>query len=165
MVGANLAAIDHRVEAALQQADQCLAGIAALTLGFGIDAAELLFGQVAVMALQLLLGAKLDTEIGHLALAALSVLAGAVLAAIHRGFRTAPDIFAHAAVEFVFRLRAFGHQSLVYKVTALSSSLAGDRPLLAKAASTNESTARNWAARGGSIARRGAVVNVAAPGC
>jgi hypothetical protein len=52
-----------------------------LTLGLGEDAAELLLGQVAVIALQLLLGAQLQAEIGQLALAALTVLAGAVFAA------------------------------------------------------------------------------------
>jgi hypothetical protein len=46
-----------------------------------IDLLELLLGDVAVIALQLLLGAQLHAEVGHLALAALAVLAGAVFAA------------------------------------------------------------------------------------
>ena len=49
--------------------------------GFGIDAAELLLGDVAVVALELLLGAQLQAEVGQLALAALAVLAGAVFTA------------------------------------------------------------------------------------
>jgi hypothetical protein len=76
-----LRAVDDGVEAALQQADQLFTGVAAQTLGLGEDAAELLFGQVAVIALQLLLGAQLQAEVGQLALAALTVLAGAVFAA------------------------------------------------------------------------------------
>ena len=58
-----LRAVDDRVEAALQQADQVLAGVAAQPLGLGVDAAELLLGQVAVVALELLLGAQLRAEV------------------------------------------------------------------------------------------------------
>ena len=107
--GDELGAVDHRVEAAFQQADQHLAGVAAHPHRVGIDAAELLLGQVAVMALQLLLGAKLDAEVGHLAAAALAVLAGAVFAAVDRTFRTAPDVLAHAAVDLVLGGSALGH--------------------------------------------------------
>jgi hypothetical protein len=104
-----LRAVDDGVETALQQADQKLTGVAALTLGVGEDAAELLLGQVAVIALQLLLGAQLQAEVGQLALAALAVLAGAVFAARDGGFRTPPDVFAHPAVDLVLGRRAFGH--------------------------------------------------------
>jgi hypothetical protein len=88
-----LRAVDHGVEAALQQADQVLTGVAAQTLGLGEDAAELLFGQVAVIALQLLLGAQLQAEVGQLALAALAVLAGAVFAAVETGDFGRPQMF------------------------------------------------------------------------
>ena len=43
---------------------------------------EVSLGDVAVIALQLLLGAELDTIFGHLALAALAVLAGAIFALV-----------------------------------------------------------------------------------
>src|SRR5690606_15160832 len=71
-----LGAIDDHVQPALEQADQVLAGIALHPRRVGIGALELLFGDVAIIALELLLGAQLDAEIRHLALAALAVLAG-----------------------------------------------------------------------------------------
>ena len=73
-----LGAIDDRVQPAFQQGDQVLRGVALAARGLVVGAAELLFGQVAVVALQLLLGAQLQAEIGDLGLAALAVLAGAV---------------------------------------------------------------------------------------
>jgi hypothetical protein len=105
-----LGAVDHGVEPALEQADQVLAGVALDPLGLGVDAAELLLGQVAVVALELLLGAQLGAEVRQLALAALAVLAGAVFAAVDRGLRTAPDVFAHAAVDLVLGRGALGHR-------------------------------------------------------
>src|SRR3546814_16101434 len=54
--------------------DLILSGVALHARRFEIILLELLFGDVAVIALQLLLGAKLDAEIRHLALAALTVL-------------------------------------------------------------------------------------------
>jgi hypothetical protein len=69
----------------------------------------LLFGQVAIVALELLLGAQLSTEIRELALAALTVLAGAIFATVDRRFGAAPDVLAHAAIDFVLGSRAFGH--------------------------------------------------------
>src|SRR5690606_10435813 len=74
---------------------------------------ELLLGQVAVVALQLLLGAQLQAEFRHLVLAALAMLAGAVGAAVHRGLRTTPDVFAHTAVDFVLGAMALGHRSSI----------------------------------------------------
>ena len=62
---------------------------------------ELLLGDVAVIALQLLLGAKLDTEVRYLALATLAVLAGTIFAAIDRALGTSKDVLAHAAVELI----------------------------------------------------------------
>ena len=96
-----LGAVDDRVETRLEQADQVLAGVALAAVGFVVDRTELLFTNVAVVALQLLLGAQLYAEVGKLALAALAVLARAVLAAVDRGLRTTPDVFAHAAIDFV----------------------------------------------------------------
>src|SRR3546814_9616469 len=58
----------------------------------------------------LLLGAQLHTEVGKLALAALAVLARAVFAAVDRGLRTAPDVFAHTAIDFVLGRRALAHR-------------------------------------------------------
>jgi hypothetical protein len=110
-----LGAVDDGVETALQQADQVLAGVALDALGLGVDAAELLFGQVAVIALELLLGAQLQAEVRHLALAALAVLAGAVFAAVDRGFRAAPDVFAHPAVDLVLGRGAFGHRLISFE--------------------------------------------------
>ena len=104
-----LGAVHNGVQAALEQTDQVFTCIAFYTLGFTVNAAELLFGQIAVVALELLLGAKLDTEVGNLALAALAMLAGAVFATVYRGFRTAPDVFAHTAVNFVLGSCAFCH--------------------------------------------------------
>src|SRR3546814_10276062 len=93
-VGANLA-IDHHVEAAFEKADQILAGIALHLASFLISALELLFGHVAVIALELLLGAQLNAEIADLALAALAVLAGAIRTLVDRGIGPTPDVFAH----------------------------------------------------------------------
>src|SRR3546814_279272 len=97
---------------AFEQADQVLARVALHARRFDIVLLELLFGDVAVIALQLLLGAKLDAIVGHLALAALAVLAGAVFAAVDRALRTAPDVFAHPAVEFILGALALRHISL-----------------------------------------------------
>jgi hypothetical protein len=96
-----LGAVDDHVEPALEQPDQILAGVALHPRRLGIGALELLLGDVAIIALQLLLGAKLDAEVRHLALAALAVLAGAIFAAVDRALRAAEDILAHAAVELV----------------------------------------------------------------
>src|SRR5450759_2990326 len=110
--GHELGAIDHGVETALQQADQVFTSIALHPAGFDINAVKLALGNVGVVALQLLLGAQLHAEVGELALAALAVLAGAVLAAVHRALRAAPDILAHPAIDLVFRLTALCHRVL-----------------------------------------------------
>ena len=68
------------------------------------------------MALQLLLGAQLETEVRQLALAALAVLAGAVFTAVDRGLRTAPDVLAQPAVELVFCRMALAHRISFQKV-------------------------------------------------
>src|SRR5665213_2882794 len=110
--GDEFGAIDYGVETALQQADQVLAGVALHAAGFDIDAVELAFADIGVVALQLLLGAQLHAEVGELALAALAVLAGAVFPAVDGALRAAPDILAHTAIDLVFRLTALGHRVL-----------------------------------------------------
>ena len=108
-----LGAIDDRIEALLEHADHVRAGVALLAAGFRIDAAELLLGNVAVVAAQLLLGLELHAVVGELALAALAVLAGAVFALVDGALRAAPDILAHTAVDLVLRLVALGHRVLI----------------------------------------------------
>ena len=78
-------AVADRVEPALQQFDQLLRGVAAAADGFLVVLAELLLADVAVVALQLLLGHQLGAVVGGL-LAALAVLAGAVFALGDGGF-------------------------------------------------------------------------------
>ena len=108
-----LGAVDDGVETALEQADHVGARVTLHADGFIIDAAELLLGNVAVIATQLLLGLELHAVVGELALAALAVLAGAVFTTIHRRLRTAPDVLAHPAVEFVLGFHTLGHRVLV----------------------------------------------------
>src|SRR5205814_9409514 len=64
-------------------------------------------------AFEFLLGAQLHAEVGELALAALAVLAGAVLTAVHGALRAAPDVLAHTAIDLVFRLTALCHRVLL----------------------------------------------------
>ena len=73
------------------------------------DAAELPFGNIAIIALELLFGAQLNAEVGKFALAALAMLAGAVFPAVYRAFRAPPDILAHPAIKFVFGALALRH--------------------------------------------------------
>src|SRR5208282_2904915 len=96
-----LGAINQRIEAALQQADQMGARIAAQAQRLDVIFVELALRDVAVIALDLLLGLELGAEVGGLALAALAVLAGAVFALVERAAGTAPDVLAHTAVDFV----------------------------------------------------------------
>jgi hypothetical protein len=110
--GDEFGAIHHGVEAALQQADQVLAGVALHAAGFHIDAVELAFGNIGVVPFKLLLGAQLHAEVRELALAALAVLARAVFTLVHGALWAAPDILAHTAVDLVFRLTALCHRVL-----------------------------------------------------
>src|SRR5205814_9805141 len=96
--GGELGAVDDSVEARLKQRDQVLGGVALAPGRLLVGARELLFGEVAVVALRLLLGAQLQAEIGDLLLAALAVLAWAVGTLVDRGFRAAPDVLAHTPV-------------------------------------------------------------------
>ncbi len=76
---------------------------------FRIIFAELLLGDVAVIALELLLGLQLRAIVRQLALAALAVLTGTIFAAIHRALRATPDVLAQTAVELVFGFCALRH--------------------------------------------------------
>src|SRR5262249_38801631 len=104
--------VDRRIEPALEERDQVGAGIALHADRFVIDAAELAFRNVGVIALELLLGAQLHAVVGELALSPLAVLAGSVFAAVHGALRAAPDVLAHAAIDLVLRLTALGHRVL-----------------------------------------------------
>ncbi len=104
-----LGAIDHGVKPAFQKADQVRSGIAFQADRLGIDATELLFGNVGVVALELLLGAQLHPEVGELALAALAMLAGSIFAAIDGALGAAPDVLAHTAIKLVLGLNSLCH--------------------------------------------------------
>jgi hypothetical protein len=106
-----LGAIDDHVETALEKPDEVLRRVALHPAGIDVVLLELLFGDVAVIALELLLGAELDAVVAELALAALAVLAGAVFAAVDRALGPSEDVLAHAAVELVFGAGALRHVS------------------------------------------------------
>ena len=104
-----LGAVDDRVQTAFQQADQVSRRVTLAARSLVIGAAELLLGDVAVVALELLLGHQLQAEIRHLALAALAVLARTVGTRVDRRLRTAPQVFTHAAVNLVFLRMTLRH--------------------------------------------------------
>src|SRR5690606_16378456 len=104
-----LGAIDDGVQTGFQQADQVFGGVALATGGLVIGLGELLFGDVAVVALELLLGLQLQAEVRNLGLAALAVLAGAVGTLVDRGLRAAPQVFTHGPVDLVLGAVALGH--------------------------------------------------------
>src|SRR5439155_24346767 len=81
-----LGTVDDDVEPALEQADQVLAGVALAPRRFLIDAAELALADVAVVALEPLLGHQLLAIVGRL-LAPLAMLARAVIALVDRALR------------------------------------------------------------------------------
>ena len=97
--------IDHRIETTLQQTDHVLARVALASRRFLIVFAELPLGDVAVIALELLLGLKLRAVVGEFLGAALAVLAWTIGTFVDRALGAAPDALAHAAVDFVFRVR------------------------------------------------------------
>ena len=79
---------------------------------FLVEAAELALADVAVVALELLLGHELHAVVRRL-LAALAVLAGTVVpVAIEGALLAAPEIDAKASVDLVFRSVASAHSSL-----------------------------------------------------
>ena len=123
--GHEFCAINDGVEAALQKADQFLGGVAAEPRRLAIDRLELLLGDVAVIALQLLLGAQLHAEIRQLGAAPLAVLAGAVFALVDRALGAAPDVLAHPPVDLVLGVLALAHRSsLPFRVRNAPSSAA-----------------------------------------
>src|SRR4029077_17058338 len=75
--GHQLHAVDDSIEAALEQLDQIVAGVAAPTVRFFIKSPELALADIRIIAFELLLGGELGSEVRRL-LAALAVLAGAV---------------------------------------------------------------------------------------
>ncbi|CAK0778063.1 hypothetical protein WCLP8_640001 [uncultured Gammaproteobacteria bacterium] len=76
--------------------------------GFIIQLAELPLADVAVIALQLLLGLQLQAEIRRL-LATLAMLAGAIFPTVDRALRPTPQVDAKAAVDLVFRFLSLAH--------------------------------------------------------
>ena len=111
-VGTNLERIHHGVETGLQQADHVLAGVAGAARGVLVIFAELPLGDVAVIALELLLGLKLGAIVGELLGAALAMLARTIGALVDGALGTAPEILADAAVELVFGIGALAHRVL-----------------------------------------------------
>src|SRR6185437_6858174 len=74
--------------------------------------AELPLGDVAVIALELLLGLQLRAIVGKFFGAALAVLARTIRALVDRALGAGPNILAHAAIDFVLRILALAHRSL-----------------------------------------------------
>src|SRR5207237_10160824 len=106
-----LGTVDDHVEPALEQADEVLRCVALHADGVEIVLLELLLGDVAVIALELLLGAQLDAVVGNLALAALAVLAGSIFAAVDRALGASEHGFAPAADDRIFCAGPLGDAS------------------------------------------------------
>src|ERR1700722_19708075 len=85
--GNELGAENNRVETALQEADQVLAGVALHAARFDIDAVELPLAAIGLIALELLLRRDLYAEVGKLVLASLAMLAWAVFPGVHGALR------------------------------------------------------------------------------
>ncbi len=111
--GHELHAVDDRIKTTLQQLNQVLAGVATAADGFGVETAELLLADVAVVALQLLLGHQLQTEVRRL-LAALTMLAGAILTAVDRALGAAPEVDAQTAVDLILGLLTLAHTIIAF---------------------------------------------------
>ena len=71
---------------------------------------ELALGNIAVIALDLLLGLELGAEVGRLALAALAMLARPIFTLVVGAAGSAPDVLAHPAIDLVFRFCALRHR-------------------------------------------------------
>ncbi len=128
-----LGAIDERVEAALEQADQMLRRRALQARSLIIGGAELALGNRRVIAFELLLGFELLAEVRQLALAAFAVLAGTALAAVERALRAAPDVLAEAAVDLMLGANALRHLLALHELEPRQVELtdaAVERPLL-----------------------------------
>ena len=124
-------AVHDHVQTTLKQADEVLTGVALHLGGVFIGRTELLLGHIAIVAFELLLGAQLQAEIAHLALATLAVLARAVRTLVDRRIGTTPDVFAHPAVKFVLGALALRHKSFlqICRPTHLVSVEPGIAPL------------------------------------
>src|SRR5262245_22849856 len=107
--GQQFSAIGDRIEPAPKKADEVSRAVARHPAGLGIDAVKLPLGNIGIVALELLLCPKLDTEIGELALAPLAMLAGAVFALVDRALGAAPDVLPHTAVDLVLGGCTFCH--------------------------------------------------------
>jgi hypothetical protein len=103
-----LGAVDHRVQAPLQQADQaprcrpCAARPRHRCGGTAFRSGRRNSPSASAWR-------EAGAEVRKLGLAALAVLAGAVFAAVHRGLRASPDVLAHPAVDLVFGGGPLGH--------------------------------------------------------
>src|SRR5262249_30176549 len=128
--GHEFRSIDHRVQTALQEADQVFAGVALQSACLDIDAVELALGNVGVVALELLFGAELHAEVGELSFSALAMLTRAVFPAVHGALGAAPDVLAHAAIDLVFRLTALSHRVLLrfQRLRGTAPSCASENP-------------------------------------
>ena len=85
-----------------------LGGIAAAPGRLLVQTLKLPLGDIAVIALQLLLGGKLLAVVGRLAALA-AVLAGRIIPPHDRVLGPAPQVDAEAATDLVLRLDALGH--------------------------------------------------------
>src|SRR5262249_4021234 len=72
---------------------------------------ELPLSDVAVVALEFLLGLQLRAKIRQLLGAALSMLTWPVGPLVHGALGSAPEVLAHPAIEFVFGSRALAHSA------------------------------------------------------
>src|SRR5579871_973397 len=118
--GNELRPVDHGVEPALQEADQVCGRVALQANCFDIVLVELALGDVAVIALDLLLCLELSAKVGGLALAALAVLARTVFPLVERAPRTPPDVLAHAAVDLILRFSALRHRGSSFGKSGLT---------------------------------------------
>src|ERR1039457_1932332 len=101
-------AVDHGIEPALQQGHQILARGPARACRLCVDAAELTLADIAVVALEPLLGHELGAVFGRLA-PALAMLARAVFAIIEWALGPATEIDLQAAIDLVFGFSALRH--------------------------------------------------------
>src|SRR6185369_9587281 len=102
--------------------------VARLARGFLVVATELPLGDVAVIALQLLLGAQLRAIVGKLARLPLAVLAGSIGPLADGALVAAPDVLPHAAVKLEFGGRALGHACFGLKDSGIGRKGSRRRP-------------------------------------
>jgi hypothetical protein len=128
--GHEFSAIDDGVEPALQQADQIFGRVASEPGRLAVDRLELLLGDVAVIAFQLLLGAELLAVVGKLAAAALAMLAWSVFTLVVGAFWPAPNILAEPAVDLMLGVHTFRHSQSSKAELSLLAGLSAARLLL-----------------------------------